>query len=123
MAIASTVKESIDPVAAPVEEDDQHLGDVLVEEAEPKVKQPSLYRVIILNDDYTPMEFVVHVLETFFAKEFEEAYRIMMTIHMLGQGTVGMYPKEIAEMKVEQVNNYSRQHDHPLLTTMEKTNS
>lgn len=96
-------------------------GDVVVEEQKPKLKQPPLYKVIILNDDYTPMEFVVHVLERFFSMEFDRAWRIMMTIHTQGQGIVGIYPHEIAETKSEQVNSYARENEHPLLATIEQT--
>lgn len=95
--------------------------DLAVEELEEQVKPPPLYRVVIVNDDYTPMEFVVHVLETFFGMDFDKAYRIMMTVHTTGKGVVGMYPKDIAETKSEQVNSYARQNGHPLLTTVEKT--
>jgi len=96
-------------------------GDVIVQEEKPKLKKPPLYRVIILNDDYTPMEFVVHVLEHLFGMDFDKAWRLMMTIHTIGQGTVGIYPFEIAETKSERVNSYSRENDHPLLSTIEKT--
>lgn len=101
--------------------DTEHQEDLVVEELEEQVKPPPLYRVVIMNDDYTPMEFVVHVLETFFGMDFDKAYRIMMTVHTSGKGVVGMYPKDIAETKSEQVNSYARQNGHPLLTTVEKT--
>ncbi|MEM7776403.1 MAG: ATP-dependent Clp protease adapter ClpS [Pseudomonadota bacterium] len=86
----------------------------------PKVKKPSLYRVILLNDDYTPMEFVVHVLEKYFNKGREEATRIMLHVHQKGAGTCGVYTYEVAETKVTQVIDFARQHGHPLQCTMEK---
>jgi ATP-dependent Clp protease adaptor protein ClpS len=92
-----------------------------VEEARPEIKQPPLYRVILLNDDYTPMEFVVHVLELFFSMPREKATRIMLQVHTQGKGTCGVYSREIAETKVVLVNEYSRENQHPLLCTMEQT--
>ncbi|HEX9584721.1 MAG TPA: ATP-dependent Clp protease adapter ClpS [Gammaproteobacteria bacterium] len=90
-----------------------------VQEAKPKLKRPPLYSVVLLNDDYTPMEFVVHVLEYFFTMERERAVRVMLQVHTQGKGVCGVYSREIAETKVAQVNDYSRQNDHPLLCTME----
>jgi len=90
-----------------------------VEEAKPKLKRPPLYKVVLLNDDYTPMEFVVHVLEQFFNMDREKAVRIMLQVHTQGSGVCGVYSREIAETKVTQVNDYSREHNHPLLCTME----
>ena len=92
----------------------------LVEEAKPKLKRPSLFRVILLNDDYTPMEFVVSVLEKIFGMDRSKATRIMLEVHTRGKGVCGVYTYEIAETKVAQVNSYSRQHQHPLLCTMEE---
>ncbi len=85
-----------------------------------KTKKPSLYKVLLLNDDYTPMEFVVHVLERFFAKGREEATVIMLHVHQKGVGVCGVYTYEIAETKVTQVMDFARQHSHPLQCTMEK---
>ena len=90
-----------------------------VEEAKPKLKRPPLYSVVLLNDDYTPMEFVVHVLERFFSMERERAVRVMLQVHTQGKGVCGVYSREIAETKVAQVNDYSRENNHPLLCTME----
>ncbi len=99
----------------------KHLDDDLaVQEAEPKLKRPPLYKVILINDDYTPMEFVVHILESFFAIDRENATRIMLEVHTRGKGVCGIFTHEIAETKVAQVNNYSRENNHPLLCTMEK---
>ena len=94
-------------------------GDTAVETAKPKLKKPRLYRVIINNDDFTPMEFVVHVLEQFFNMDRAKATRIMLDVHNNGKGVCGLYPRDIAETKTLQVNNYSRKHNHPLMTSME----
>ncbi len=91
-----------------------------VQEARPRLKRPPLYKVILLNDDYTPMDFVVHVLECFFAKDRENATRIMLEVHTRGKGICGVYTHEIAETKVAQVNTYSRENQHPLLCTLEQ---
>lgn len=85
-----------------------------------KTKKPSLYKVLLLNDDYTPMEFVVHVLEAFFNKTREDAYRIMLHVHQKGVGVCGVYTFEVAETKVTQVMDFAKQHGHPLQCTMEK---
>ncbi len=92
-----------------------------LEEASPKLKRPPLYKVIILNDDYTPMEFVVQVLETFFNMDREKATRVMLHVHTRGVGVCGVFTKDIAETKVSQVNDYSRSNQHPLMCTMEET--
>ena len=94
--------------------------DLAVEEAKPKLKKPKKYKVILMNDDYTPMEFVVQILTTFFAMNQEAATKIMLTVHTKGKAVCGEYSYDIAETKVEQVNDYSRQHKHPLLCTMEE---
>ncbi|MCU7960245.1 MAG: ATP-dependent Clp protease adapter ClpS [gamma proteobacterium symbiont of Bathyaustriella thionipta] len=100
--------------------DQQHHDDLAVQEAQPKLKHPPLFRVLLLNDDYTPMEFVVHVLQKFFAIEHEKATQIMMHVHTRGMGICGVFPKDIAETKVVQVNEYSRNNQHPLLCDMEE---
>jgi ATP-dependent Clp protease adaptor protein ClpS len=92
----------------------------LLTKVRPKTKKPSLYKVLLLNDDYTPMEFVVHVLERFFNKRSEEATNIMLHVHQKGVGVCGVYTYEVAETKVTQVMDFSRQHGHPLQCTMEK---
>lgn len=86
----------------------------------PKVSKPSFYRVMLLNDDFTPMDFVIHILKKFFAKEDAEASQIMMQVHQQGAGTAGIYAKEIAETKVYLVNEYAKNHRHPLKCVMEK---
>lgn len=98
--------------------DDSDVGVVV--KAKPKTKRPSLYKVLMLNDDYTPMEFVVLVLERFFAMDHAQAYEIMMTVHLRGVAVVGVYPFEIAETKVTQVMDCARSNQHPLQCTMEK---
>jgi ATP-dependent Clp protease adaptor protein ClpS len=95
-------------------------GGVAVQTAKPKVRQPPLYKVMLLNDDYTPMEFVVEVLETFFHMGREKATQIMLHVHTRGMGICGIYTRDIAETKVQQVNEYSRNNQHPLLCTMEE---
>ena len=95
-------------------------GTSVVTKTRPKTKKPSLYKVLILNDDYTPMEFVVHVLERFFGKPREEAVQIMLHVHRNGVGICGVYTFEVAETKVAQVIELARRHQHPLQCTMEK---
>ena len=87
--------------------------------AKPETKHPPLYKVILLNDDYTPMEFVVHVLEVFFAMNREKATQIMLTVHTQGSAVVGTFPRDIAETKSEQVNQYAQENQHPLISTVE----
>jgi len=92
----------------------------IVTKTRPKTKKPSLYKVLLLNDDFTPMEFVVLVLQRFFSKGQEDATRIMLHVHQKGVGLCGVYTYEVAETKVTQVMDYSRQNGHPLQCTMEK---
>jgi ATP-dependent Clp protease adaptor protein ClpS len=99
---------------------DRGSGTGIVTKARPKTKKPSLYKVLLLNDDYTPMEFVVHVLERFFGKPREEAVQIMLHVHRNGVGICGVYTFEVAETKVAQVIELARRHQHPLQCTMEK---
>ena len=101
---------------------DSHHNDdagLAVEEAKPEIKRPPMFKVLLINDDYTPMEFVVHVLETFFAMDRPTATSIMLNVHSKGKGLCGVFTRDVAETKVAQVNDYSRQHEHPLLCTME----
>lgn len=93
--------------------------DVVVK-TRPKTKTPSMYKVLMLNDDYTPMEFVVHVLERFFGKNRADATRIMLHVHQRGVGVCGVYTYEVAETKVNGVIDYARRHQHPLQCTLEK---
>lgn len=94
-------------------------GDTAVEESKPKLKPPPLYKVVLLNDDYTPMEFVVEVLETFFSMGREKATQVMLTVHTQGKGVCGVFTRDIAETKAAQVNQYARDHQHPLLAEIE----
>ncbi len=98
--------------------DDPSTGVIV--KTRPKTKKPSMYKVLMLNDDYTPMEFVVHVLEQFFNKSREEATQIMLHVHKRGVGVCGVFTYEIAETKVTQVMDFARRHQHPLQCIMEK---
>jgi ATP-dependent Clp protease adaptor protein ClpS len=95
--------------------------DLAVEEAKPEIKEPPLYRVVLINDDYTPMEFVVNVLESMFGMERTRATQVMLEVHTKGKGVCGVYNFEIAETKVAQVMGLAQQHQHPLLCTMEES--
>ncbi|MCG5500508.1 ATP-dependent Clp protease adapter ClpS [Ectothiorhodospira lacustris] len=103
-------------------DEQKHQSDhgLVVETAKPRLKQPPQYKVVLLNDDYTPMEFVVQVLEVFFAMDREKATRVMLHVHTRGKGVCGIYTRDIAETKVAQVNDYSREHQHPLHCAMEE---
>jgi ATP-dependent Clp protease adaptor protein ClpS len=101
----------------PERESDHALA---VETARPEVVRPPLYQVVLLNDDFTPMDFVVEVLQVFFAMNREKATQVMLHVHTRGKGVCGVYTREVAESKVTQVNEFSREHQHPLLCTMEK---
>lgn len=94
--------------------------DLAVDEARPATKRPPLYKVVLLNDDYTPMEFVVEVLEKFFRMDRGKATQVMLHVHTRGKGVCGLFTYDIAETKVALVNQYSRDHQHPLLCTMEE---
>ncbi len=100
----------------------EHSPDhgTVVEAARPRLAPPPMYRVVVLNDDYTPMEFVVHVLQKFFRLPHEAAVQVMMEVHTNGQASAGTFTAEIAETKVDQVNRYAREHQHPLMTTLER---
>lgn len=93
----------------------------LLEAKKSKLKPPSMYKVILLNDDYTPMEFVVVILQRFFSLSREAALQVMLKVHKEGMGVCGVYPKDVATTKVEQVVSYSRKHQHPLQCVMEET--
>ena len=106
----------------PGKETEQGQGfDLAVEEAEPRLKEPPLYRVVLINDDYTPMEFVVGILESIFGMERTRATQVMLEVHTKGKGVCGVYNFEIAETKVAQVMGIAQQHQHPLLCTMEES--
>ena len=97
-----------------------HEQGTVVETSRPELARPPLYSVLLLNDDYTPMDFVVDVLVRFFAMDLEKATQVMLHVHTRGRGVCGVYSREVAESKVAQVNEYSRLNQHPLLCTMEK---
>ena len=107
--------------------DDDNTGDNdegtdtgVITRTRTKLKKPSLYRVLLLNDDYTPMEFVIHVLERFFQKSEEQATQVMLHVHNSGVGECGVFTYEVAETKVTQVMDFARKHQHPLQCVMEK---
>ena len=112
------------PSAGPAKDGDRDGRDDrrtdIITKTRPKTKKPSLYKVLLLNDDYTPMEFVILVLEHFFNKSRDDATRIMLHVHQKGVGICGVYTFEVAETKVAQVMDFARQHQHPLQCTMEK---
>ena len=95
-------------------------GSVAVEDSRPELNPPRQYKVVLLNDDFTPMEFVIEVLETFFGMDREKATRVMLHVHTRGKGVCGIFTRDVAETKVAQVNDYARSHQHPLLCSMEE---
>ena len=99
---------------------DNDFEDVVTLKTRTKTKKPSMYKVLMLNDDYTPMEFVIHVLEQFFSKNQDEATQIMLHVHQKGVGVCGVFTYEVAETKVNQTMDMARQHQHPLQCTIEK---
>jgi len=127
MTLASAVSQSSCPLRLAGEDNNNKRpgtpggpGTAVITKTKTQTKRPSLYRVLILNDDYTPMEFVVHILERFFNKDHDSAYRIMMHVHQHGIGECGIFTYEVAETKVTQVMDFSRKHQHPLQCVMEK---
>ena len=94
-------------------------GDLAVQTAPPQLKKPPLYAVVLLNDDYTPMDFVIEILQQYFALNLDQATQVMLTVHYEGKGVAGIYPRDIAETKANQVNNYARSQGHPLLCQIE----
>lgn len=97
-----------------------HDHGVAVETSKPEVERPPLYSVMLMNDDYTPMDFVIDVLTRFFSMNMDKATQVMLHVHTRGRGVCGVYSREVAESKVAQVNEYSRVNQHPLLCTMDK---
>ncbi len=102
------------------ERDREHETGVTVETSRPDLERPAMYQVVLLNDDYTPMEFVVDVLRNFFSLNQERAVQIMLQVHHRGKGVCGIFTREVAETKVNHVNEYSLANQHPLMCTMEK---
>lgn len=98
----------------------KHQDGELLEAQRTRLEPPKLYKVLLLNDDYTPMDFVIVVLQRFFAMDTEQATRIMLKVHNEGRGICGVFPRDIAATKVEQVSAFSRQHQHPLACVMEE---
>lgn len=98
---------------------DESDGGLAVLTSKPKLKRPSMYRVMLLNDDYTPMDFVVEILEVFFSMSREKATHVMLTVHVHGKAVCGIYTRDIAETKAAQVNQYARENQHPLLCEIE----
>ncbi|GAB5449776.1 MAG: ATP-dependent Clp protease adapter ClpS [Halioglobus sp.] len=101
------------------EEGDDSSGNLALEEQKPELKRPPLFNVVLINDDYTPMEFVVEVLQVFFRMNREQATHVMLTVHTQGKGVCGIYTRDIAETKAAQVNQYARENEHPLLCEIE----
>ncbi|WP_299874082.1 ATP-dependent Clp protease adapter ClpS [uncultured Cocleimonas sp.] len=102
------------------DDDIDHESGLVVQESRPEVAEPKRYMVILVNDDFTPMEFVVEILRQIFNLDEEAATRIMLNVHTKGKGVCGVYSKDIAETKVVMVNEFAREHEHPLLCTMEQ---
>ena len=94
-------------------------GGLALQETKPELRRPPLFKVVLINDDYTPMEFVVEVLELFFRMNREQATHVMLTVHTQGKGVCGIFTRDIAETKAAQVNQYAREHEHPLLCEIE----
>jgi ATP-dependent Clp protease adaptor protein ClpS len=125
--LAMPVVEKLRPawiVAEAGDGDEPEIGEehdigLVAEEAEPELKRPQMYKVMLLNDDYTPMEFVVHILEALFGMNREKATQIMLVVHTEGAAVVGIFPRDIAETKSEQVNQYAQENSHPLMSTVE----
>ncbi|BFM11722.1 ATP-dependent Clp protease adapter ClpS [Simiduia litorea] len=101
------------------DDDSEHGTGVAVKESKPALKRPSMYKVVLLNDDYTPMDFVVDVLESFFSMNREQAVKVMLQVHNQGKGVCGVFTRDIAETKAAQVNQYARESQHPLLCEIE----
>lgn len=117
--MTSSYHHPIDIRLSGADDETDREGGQVTATAKPKLKRPPMYKVLLLNDDYTPMEFVVHVLEVFFSMDREKATQIMLTVHTQGAAVVGIFPRDIAETKSEQVNQYSQENQHPLVSTVE----
>jgi len=115
-ALSARTQEQALPMSQQYDDDDT----LLVEKTRPRLQKPPMFKVVLLNDDYTPMEFVVHILESIFGHDREKATQIMLHVHTRGKGVCGTYTRDVAETKVVQVNNYARENEHPLLCDMEE---
>ena len=109
----------LSPRLAVDDEGHEDDGDIAVQTAPPQLKRPPLYAVVLMNDDYTPMDFVIEILQQYFAMNLDQATQVMLTVHYEGKGVAGVYPRDIAETKANQVNNYARPQGHPLLCQIE----
>lgn len=123
--LKTKLKNEIDPVERTQMSDDDEFDhdrgiSVLAERIDPELKKPAMYKVVLLNDDYTPMEFVVQVLEIFFNMNREKATQIMLAVHSVGKATCGIYTRDIAETKSAQVNDFAQQNHHPLISDVEE---
>ncbi|MFP8965105.1 ATP-dependent Clp protease adapter ClpS [Pokkaliibacter sp. CJK22405] len=107
-------------LSADHDHDDAMDHGLAVQPAKPKLKEPPKYQVVMLNDDYTPMDFVVHVLQYFFSMDEESATQVMLAVHQKGKGICGIFPKDLAETRAQQVNQYARQSQHPLMCEVER---
>ena len=123
---AMLLKRLLPEVAGPTnsgddsDQDGNHRGiDTVIERAKPQLKSPAMYKVILLNDDYTPMDFVIEVMQTFFAMNREKATQIMLAVHTVGRATCGIYTRDIAETKSAQVNQFAQDNQHPLVSDVE----
>ena len=116
MAIKPPSPPTALPVSRPARDDG---GSVVLERRTQKTKPPQMYQVVMLNDDYTPMEFVIEVLQRYFGHDLDRATEVMLTVHYRGKGIAGIYPRDIAETKAQQVNHHARSQGHPLLCQIE----
>ncbi len=120
-AFLTNVNEILHPIMSQDDKDGRKDGDAgVMLETKARTQRPPLYKVLLLNDDFTPMEFVVHVLERFFGLSHAQSFELMLTVHKKGVAVVGVFSHEIAETKVSQVMDFARRHQHPLQCTMEK---
>jgi ATP-dependent Clp protease adaptor protein ClpS len=118
-----TIKERIHTVRMMAddnrEDEERRQGDLALQDAKPELKKPPLFKVVLLNDDYTPMEFVIEVLESFFSMNREKATQIMLAVHTVGKATCGIFTRDVAETKSAQVNQYAQESQHPLVSEIE----
>ncbi len=122
MSIAFDINKPLHVVASTTRPDMPDDGDIAVQQAKPELAQPPLYKVVLHNDDYTPMDFVIEVLQEFFNLDSEKAVQIMLAVHTQGKATCGIFTRDIAETKSHQVNEYARECEHPLMSDIEAAN-
>ncbi|WP_143732223.1 ATP-dependent Clp protease adapter ClpS [Microbulbifer sp. GL-2] len=123
MSILQIIKLSSDEIDGDRYDQEDSEGDLALEEAPPQLKRPPMYKVIMLNDDYTPMDFVVETLELFFSVNRERATQLMLQVHTRGKAVCGVYTRDIAETKAAQVNQFAQENEHPLLCEIEADES